>query len=437
MRTQRGITIIMIGVFALAFGVRLAWILEVQHPLDAIYSDMGGYVERAERLLFHMPLPVDPRVLTIYPWGAHVLMALEFQVVGRHAVTAIAVAHAIIGAVPAPCMVALSLRLVPSRAVALLVGVIVALWYPQVAFAGFFLSEMWFSAAIALHAVLTVREWRRPYGRLAVGLVSAIAFVVRPQFLMTWGLDMLARAISLVRRGGLASATGALVWLSIPMAVAIGASSVRLHHLSGHWGVISENDEMRRLFAETDICEIHSTWSAPDGETIRYWFALPSRQARGPMDSVTFDGFISDPKILRQIRLEKTRGVPWTARVVRTIGNVRLLVTGNLPWPESNYKDPPWRLTLQTSFRDALLYAVLPLCGVGLMLGRHNRTAWVAAANLGTAVFSAAIFFSEARYHVPYDPFAILLAVAGAYEVVTRLAKRLRLARRPRPIRAS
>ncbi|MGH7436476.1 MAG: hypothetical protein ACRENE_12455, partial [Polyangiaceae bacterium] len=134
--------------FLVAFGVRLAWMLLVQNPLSVIYSDMGTYVERAEELMWHLSTP-DPRVLAIYPWGTHTLMALEFTVLGRHAELPLAVTHAFIGAIPAPCMVVVTSRIVRSDAVAAVVGFLVAFWYPQVAFAAFFLSEPWYSAAIA------------------------------------------------------------------------------------------------------------------------------------------------------------------------------------------------------------------------------------------------------------------------------------------------
>jgi hypothetical protein len=421
----------LIGTFVLAFGVRLAWILAVQHPIHAIYSDMGGYVDRAEQLMWGIPTP-DPRVLAIYPWGTHALMALEFSLFGRHAEVTIAVIHALLGAIPAPCMAALSIRLVPSRAIAALVGVLVALWYPQVAFVGFFLSEPWFAAGLALHAALTVRERRGVIGLLGTGLVSAIAFVVRPQIIVTWAIDMVRLKLSALRRGGVWPAARKMVLLALPMALFIGGSAVRLHKLAGHWGLISENDQMTRIWAETDICQLKSHWTLPDGGHLYYWFNPPSKPAENPSQIVEFEGYIADPDILRRIRLERLRGVPWTARARRKLHNVALLFTGNLPWPESNYKDPPWRLALQKAFAAALLYAVLPLAALGALLGRRNAALFIAALNAVTCIFTAAFFFGEGRYHVPYDPFFLVLAVVGIWEIKRRLALRVRRWRRSR-----
>ncbi len=407
---------VLLGVFVLAFAVRLAWILRVQHPLDAVYSDMDGYVNRAEGLLAGKT-PAEPRILALYPWGTHAILALEFWLFGRKARVAIAVVHALVGAVPAPAMAALSLRLIPSLVAAALVGTLVALWYPQVCFAGFFLSEVWFSAAIAAQAALTARPWKRPSGRIAAGLLSALAFVVRPQFILTWSVDTLAHGLSAMRRGGLRSAVRAAFWLSLPVALAVGGSAVRLHALAGHWGMISENDQMTRIWAETDVCRLESTWRTPNGETWSYWFSPPSKPARKPSDTAKFTGYIADPDILRRIRAERVKGVPWTDRLARRYGNLRLLVAGNLPWPESNYKkEPEWRGELMLWFQGFAL-AGIGLSVVGLVLGRKNHTMLVVAANLGTLFIAAAFYFGEARYRTPYDPFIILMSVVGGYEL--------------------
>jgi hypothetical protein len=68
----------------------------------------------------------------------------------------------------------------------------------------------------------------------------------------------------------------------------------------------------------------------------------------------------------------------------------------------------------------------LPLAALGVLLGRRNAALFVSAANAGTCIFAAAFFFGEGRYHVPYDPFFVLLATVGVYEVVRRVTRRVR-----------
>lgn len=429
-RSPPHVAVIGASAFLLAFAVRLVWVLGVQSPLNAEYSDMGGYVHRAEALLAHQ-MPAEPRELTLYPFGTHCLLALEFVVLGRHAARAIAAAQALVGSIPAACAPVLTVRLLPRRWAAAFVGGLVALWYPQVCYAGFFMSEIWFSAAIALHACSVACDWRRSSGRLGAGLVSALAFVVRPQFVLTWAIETAVRTVSLVRRRGVRAAARAILWLALPMVVAITSSSVRLHRLSGHWGLIAESG-LNRVWADTDICRVEAKWVTPSGEENSYWFSPPAKQPCGANGTVSIDGFIADPDILGPMRRERLRGVSGLRRLSRMFGNASLLIDKNLPWPESDYKQPAWRARLQDVFARAFEFVVVPLCVLGLVLGRRNATMLILAANIATVVVAAAIFFGEARYHVPYDPFALLLAVVGAHEVGRRglhLAKRLR---RPR-----
>jgi hypothetical protein len=194
---------------------------------------------------------------------------------------------------------------------------------------------------------------------------------------------------------------------------------------------------LNRIWADTDICKVEATWQAPNGEQWTYWFSPPSKPALKPSDSVSFKGYIVDPDILERIRLERLRGVPLRDRLKRKLHNVSLLLFGNLPWPESNYREtirfvgfpsPVQRQGVAEAFRDALACVFLPLAAVGLALGRRNRTLLIMAANLATAFIAAWFFFGEARYHVPYDPFVVVLAIVGSHELGLR-ARRLLLGR--------
>jgi hypothetical protein len=427
--------------------VRFAWLRHVQHPLDAVYSDMGGYVERAEGLI-HGTTPAEPRILAMFPPGAHAIVALEFLAFGRNGRLGIAVVHALVGAIPAACAPLLVVRFVPKLAAAALVGVLVAFWYPQVAFTGFFSSELWFAAAIALQAWLSGRAWRRSWGQLSAGAASAVAMVVRPQFMLTWGMEMLAVGLGRLRDRGLRVTARDVTFLALPVAIALSVTSVRFHRLTGRWGLMNDSG-LNRIWADTDICKVEATWRTPNGEEWTYWFSPPSKPAIKPSDSVTFRGYIVDPDILERIRLERLRGVPLRDRLRRKLHNVSLLLFGNLPWPESNYREPirfvgfpssVQRQGVAAGFRDALAFVFLPLCAVGLVLGRRNRTMLILAANLVTVLIAAWFFFGEARYHVPYDPFIVVLAVVGAYELGRRglhlLASARARARVPSPVAA-
>jgi hypothetical protein len=422
-RAQPGVTVAAIASLALAFAVRVHWARHVQSPLDAEYSDMAMYVDRAEQLLAHST-PDEPRLLTTYPYGTHYILALEFLLLGRHSARAIAIAHAIVGAIPAACAPYLAFRLVPRTWAGALAGVLVALWVPQICFTGYFLSEIWFSALIAGHACFVAYGPWRTGGRIGTGVLGAVAFVVRPQFLLTWALDVASRAVALVWRRGVVGTARGLAWLVLPMVLIIGVSALRLHALAGHWGLIAESG-VNRVWADTDICKLDASWKSASGGEYSFWFSPPSKQPCPDDGIVHFKGFIADGKILDRIRLKRLRGVPWWRRLARMAHNADLLLNQNLPWPESNYVDDPLRGPLMRGFAAALKFVVLPLAGLGLILGPWNEATRILATNLLTVVVAAAIFFGEARYHVPYDPFALVLAVSGAYATVGRVGQAL------------
>jgi hypothetical protein len=408
---------IAIGVLILAFAVRLAWDLYVQSPIHAVFTDMGGYVDRAQWLVDHAP-PDDPRALTFYPYGAHALFALEFFFLGRNSAVAIGVVHALVGAVPAACMVPLTLRFVPSRFAAALVGVVIAFWQPQVVYAGFFMSEIWFCAAIALHAMITVRGGKRGGPLLLVGILSAVAFVVRPQFLVTWFVDAARHVLGWLRRRRPREAARVFAWLAVPMVAALAVSSVRLYRLTGHFGLISDNANLNRLFGDTDVCRVDASWITPSGGQWGWWFGPPAKPGPcTPERTVSYQGYMGDAKILSAFRRDRLRGVSSIDRVENALHNVSLLAVGNPLFPESAYQGIRWRRVLSATFATATLFAVLPLCAIGLVLGRRDRLKIVTLANFAAGIVGSALYYGESRYRVPYDPFAILFAVVGVYEM--------------------
>ena len=209
---------------------------------------------------------------------------------------------------------------------------------------------------------------------------------------------------------------------------------MRLHGLSGRWGLISENANLNRLFADTDVCRVEATFASPSGERVFWMFNPPAKPSCEDEDVVRLDGFLGDPQLIEPIRRDRLRGVPWTARVARAFHNVELLVAQNDLFPENEYEGIRWRGKVQRGFASALLYGLLPLCAIGLVLGRPDRLKLVALANFAAVAVAAARYYGESRYRVPYDPFVILFAVVGVYELGTRgaaLARRLSAPRIP------
>ena len=422
-------------VFLLAFAVRAWWALRVQRPVDAIWSDMAGYVLRAEMLLSG-EMPGEPRMLVLWPWGTHALVAGEIALFGRTSVIGIGLCHAAIGAIAAPCASALTARFVPGRRAALLAGTAVALWHPHVVYSGYFSSEIWFTSATLLATVFLVRHAEGRPGAIAGGIFLGLAFAIRPQVLLTCAI--VAPLLVLARLRGkrlLPRSSGALVAILLPLALLMAASSARFHRLTGRWGLIAASDSVQRLFGATDVAKLESTWTAPNGDRWTWWYNPTTKGIATPATTETFEGFIADREIIAAIQERRLEGVGIGARLRRMVDNVRLLVD-NVPWPEKDTRIRPRRV-LQNNYRGAV-FVVLGLALFGLWpLRRHAVAGLLVTAQLATILVVAALFLGEARYRVPYDPLFIVVAVVGLWAIAGFVVRRIRARRDVRVTLAS
>jgi hypothetical protein len=409
-----------LAVFAVAFAVRAYWVLRVQGPLDAVWSDMAGYVTRAD-LLLAGKVPGEPRILAMWPWGTHTLLAGEFLLFGRTSATGIGLCHAAVGALAAPCASMLTARFVAGRLAPALAGVVVAFWHPHVIYSGYFSSELWFTTLSMLATVFLVRHSEARRGALAAGVFFALAFVVRPQILLTVILVAVSIFAARLRsRRALALSPSAAAALLLPLCIAMGASSMRLHQLTGRYGLIAANERVQRLFGATDVVKVAATWTAANGERWNWWFNR-TKDIPTPATTETFEGFISDPEILERIQQRRLEGVGFGARVSRMSGN--LVGLTERPWPEQEFRIP-FRRALQRNYAYAS-YVVLAFAVVGLRsLRRHRVAAAIVLAHLATIIYVGAFYLGEGRYRVPYDPILIVVGVAGLWTVGRFIARR-------------
>jgi hypothetical protein len=399
-----GVAVGALAVFAVALAVRLAWVRGVSNPFDNIYSDMGGYIDRALRLVGARP-PGFVRDLGIYPFGTHTVYAAEMELVGWQNHGAFAFVHCLWGAAVAPFTMLLALRVVAKTWVGVAVGLLVAVWQPLVVYSGFFSSEQLSSALFVANAWLLTRHVETGRGALATALTGALAYLVRPQFLLT--AVLLAGAFWVARRRWPRRRIPLILGC---LAVAIGVGVVRYTTLTNQFGLICDGDAMQRLFADTDIGIIESS----DGDH-NWFFAPPAKVQTGEMRKFSFRGFIGDRAPLEKARRDEVRRYTLGWRARHLLGNVALLVSRNELWPESDHaRDRPWRREYNDFFKSLVL-ALLPLAALGLAsTARRPRLVLViAAAHVLTTIVTTALFYGEARYRVPYDAFLLLLALEG------------------------
>lgn len=418
-RTRRKTTnTIALGIALLAFSIRFYWATTVQSPLHALFTDMGSYYMRAVDFLDGVTHG-DPRSYAFFPWGAHVLIGLELGLVGRTSHFGVAVVQSIVSTIPAVCVVYLTDRVLKSRLWMIIAGLVAAFWQPAIVHAGFFMSEMWFSAAIVVGTFYFLRHLEGRAGAFRAGCAFAIAIVVRPQVLLTFAI---VAGLLVVFEAGrrLVSSLGSRAsirnWIRflIPIALMLAVSAVRFHQLTQHWGLVSENGPINRVFGATHLGRVGATWHYKTG-TYTAWYQPPAKTPVAAADSVHFDGYIGDAEILDKLREEHMKRETRTQYIDRMRRNIRMLIFRRI-FPEDNYADDPQRDWLQNAFRLTVIN-ILPFVAIGLtamILRRRSRMEGMLMVAHGlTVVVVAALYFAEARMRMPYDPFIITAATVG------------------------
>jgi hypothetical protein len=406
-----------LGIFVLAFCARLVWVASVESPFDNVFSDMRGYIERATQAAYGHGDPA-PIFATLYPPGAHLIYAAEMRLVGWDHHAAYLFVNCLWGAAVAPCTMLLALRVVKRLPVAVAVGIVAALWYPVLCFAGFFSSEQPFAGLIALSAWSLVRQVESGKSTVLLGLTSALAYLVRPQIILTLAALGLVGLFLLARRPANAPRlhAGRLVVAGLILTAAVAFGAVRYHRLCGRWGLISDNSAMTRVWADTDYGKVRATLTGPDGRSSDYYFESPPKNETGEHHELYFRGYVGDPALLEQGRREFVKHMTTRERVVRWVSNVRLLFVHNSMWPDSMHAQNGWRNTWLEASKATLLAVLCPLAllGIASCARRPTTVLVVCAAHVVTMLVVAAFFFAEARYRIPYDIFIMVLALEGA-----------------------
>lgn len=427
-----------LGVFAVAVAARLLWVSYVDNPFDNIFSDMGGYINRARQAAYGSGDPF-PIFATLYPPGAHLVYAAEMKLVGFDHHARMLFLNCLWGAAVAPAAMLMATRIEKRLVIPVLVGLFMALWYPVLAFAGFFSSEQPFAGAIAVSAWLLVRQVDTGKGAISLGVASAVAYLIRPQIILTLfaltllGLVIVFRAplqrlVAFLKRMPETPRlrVGRLILAGSILTAAVVFGAVRYHALCGRWGLISDNSAMTRLWADTNYGKVRSKQG--------FFFESPPKNENGEHRELLVDGYVGDPAVLDQARRNEVHYMTLGERVVRWARNVRFLFVDNALWPENMHQGQGWRLKTYEATRRVLLFSLCPLALLGMIRGfrRPTLVPLVCTAHVLTMLVVAAFFFAEQRYRVPYDIFIVLLALEGGLWVESWLT-RLRAVRSQKP----
>lgn len=426
-----------LAVFITALLVRVHWNLVAHPPGDFIYSDMSGYISRADQA---MRDPWAPREYSgFYPWGTHVLIAGLQMLFGKANWPAVGSVFALMGALVATFGFLVARRTSRARWVAPAVGLVLVCDYPLISLGGYFLSEIPFALGLTIGTwgLLRMVDHGRVRDAWIAGSAIAFAFVMRPQILasvaLLFVLWLCARKVYPKLRVAL------LVHAAIPIALAMGFSAVRLHHHTERWGLICENGLFNQVFGR---CHCTVIFALPDGKGhSRTTFGPPPliqmrrlgvKTGEWPqLDPVLdvnlyFFGYIADREIMRGYIDQCIEKSGWLKQAEFALVHVLMLWKYNVLWPDSGSKGyrsaaETWR-TLHNW--TVAIPAVLVMF-VAFVPRRHPKLA-VVALHLWAVLIVAALYFGDARLRAPYDPIIVLLAFEGVAAVASWIARRRR-----------
>jgi hypothetical protein len=386
-------------------------------------------------------------------WGTHVLLAIPLLLLGPGQ-SALEVAGLVWAGFSAATVVLgyqLALRVLPGPSAgssdphwpAIAVGLVLLGWVPLLSHAGFFVSETPYACALLAMTLGVVRVLQDGRGALAAGLWGAFAFALRPQSAVFLVLLALAWVI---HRGSKNNPTVKhAILLVAPLLVVVAISMVRVRVHTGEFGGVAENASMnltagrchnivtRAWSSEADLESAQQTGSpAPDRRISLPGFralgregpdhVLALRPALGG-EAIDLVGYIGDREVHRKIRARCYAATGVSGQIHYSITNVALLWLVARPWPESSDREAPELLPLAMRGRQ-IAAALAPLSLLGMLVvlvafararaDARDRLAGlvVCALQLASLLIVAAVFFGDPRLRVPYDPYAIILAVA-------------------------
>ncbi len=435
--------------FIAALVVRLHWNLEV-HPLgEYIYSDMHGYVSRADRLL-RAPTKAH-EYSAFFPFGTHWLVAATKLVFGKTNYTALGVIYACMGATTVSLGYACARRCSAFAIVPPMVGLVGVVYFPLISLSGYILSETPFALLLMATLLFALRlaDTGRPCEAWWMGVCAGLGMLVRPQLLLgaaCVGLFWIARRKSLPN-----IKLGLLLRSAIPLALFAALASAHMYFNTGRAGLVSENGSFNLVFGR---CHNSKIQSLPDGEGHgKVHFRPPpmlqlaahgDRPARNHVpasvslhpalgDSLAYKGYIGDRKVHMDFIDKCIRKTGWAGQAAYSWTNLRLLCRANLPWPDSGAAQGAWRATAARWTHYHKLFLAIPaLLGLAWMFVPGTRAAkrGLVAVNLLALLVVAVVYFGGTRHRTPYDLLILLLAFETYVGIVWVVWRSLRALQR-------
>jgi 4-amino-4-deoxy-L-arabinose transferase-like glycosyltransferase len=390
--------------------IRIIWGLVIHPPVDYLYSDMGAYVERAERLATGEDLR---RPDAFFPPGTHILLAAPLRLFGTELAGMWAGALlwcALSAAIP---FFAWRLaRLLFDPATAALTALLCASWPLYVTYGGYFTSEtpslafllasLWAGYAAALST-----GSRAGWLGLAAGLLGGVAIANRPQLILN--LAVLAVPLMLRLRRHVLALAGIVAGTAVIIAGTVLYNSAAADKPTG----LSENAGLNFWIGH---CDVHDVKTVDPVRNITYSFGNPvwSQLERG--GSYYFEGrLVWDQGFFYKLGLRciERDGLGH----VRVLGrNVLNMMATTIPWPQVNDEEGQRGVVRVSNLAYSFLLPLVVIYSVFTILRR--RASGLASGEavmllqLACVLVVATFFFGDPRVRSTYDVFGLALFAA-------------------------
>jgi 4-amino-4-deoxy-L-arabinose transferase-like glycosyltransferase len=387
--------------------IRIVWGLVIHPPLDYVYSDMEGYVGRAQQLAAGIGLQQSD---AFFPPGTHMLLAVPMTLFGTEraglwagAILWCALSCAI------PLFAWRFTRLLLTPAAAALTALFCALWPLYVTDGGFFTSEtpslaFLLASLWAGYAAVQSSGRRAEWLGLVAGVLGGVAIANRPQLV----LNLAVLAVPLLLRPRRQALAGIAVGMAAVLAGTVLHNSAAADKPTG----LSENAGVNFWIGHCDVYSVTNHDPARDS-TFRIINPVWLQLQRG--DSYYFvDRPVSDQGFFyeRGLRCIEKDGLGHVRLVAR---NVLDMTATTIPWPQVG-EDGQRGVVRVSNLAYSLALPLIVIYSLSIIWRRRasglpSREA-VLLLQLACALVVAIIFFGDPRLRSTYDVFGLALLAA-------------------------
>lgn len=399
------------AVVAIAVGAvfRIVWILVVHPPLDFVYSDMRGYVTRAERLASGGPLGPDD---AFFPPGTHILLAAPIKIFGGETglwAAAILWCALSIGIVWSSWRLT---RLLLTPAAAGITAALCALWPLFITYGGYFTSETpalaFMLAALWCGVLATRRDGRRAVVlALLSGGLGGVAVAIRPQFLIN--VLIVAVVVVFAFRTRFGPLAGFAVGLSVVLMLAVVHNSVAAGQPTG----LATNGGLNFWFGHCEAKQV-TTFDDRGVQTAQFTNSVANLMNRG--DDYVFNNVdIWDEKFFYNLGWECIEHDN-ASHVFRLARNVLDMTATTIPFPQSEWPGGMRDVVQTANVTYAVLLPWLVIESLFLIVRRRRAgEPWgelFLLLNLACAALLALLVVGDPRVRSVYDVFGLALLAA-------------------------